>query len=248
MKLDDKVVLITGGSRGIGKAISELFVAEGAHVIITSKNLKKLERTAKEIGCSFFVQADIKKEKEVKNVINQIIRKFGRIDILVNNAGILPEQKQLHQINEKDWNEIIDVNLTGQFRFTKAVIPHMKKNGGSIINISSDAGLKAFENFYADAYVASKAAIIMLTKSWALEYATNNIRVNCICAAVVDTEMTNSFWLDTEIKRKNTSKTHPLGRIGTGKDIAHASLYFASNDSSWTTGAILPVDGGVAIK
>ena len=248
MKLDDKVVLITGGSRGIGKAISELFVAEGAHVIITSKNLKKLERTAKEIGCSFFVQADIKKEKEVKNVINQIIRKFGRIDILVNNAGILPEQKQLHQINEKDWNEIIDVNLTGQFRFTKAVIPHMKKNGGSIINISSDAGLKAFENFYADAYVASKAAIIMLTKSWALEYATNNIRVNCICAAVVDTEMTNSFWLDTEIKRKNTSKAHPLGRIGTGKDIAHASLYFASTDSSWTTGAILPVDGGVAIK
>jgi len=248
MKLDDKVVLITGGSRGIGKAISELFVAEGAQVIITSKNLKKLEQTAKEVGCSFFVQADIKKEKEVKNVINQIIRKFGRIDILVNNAGILPEQKQLHQINEKDWNEIIDVNLTGQFRFTKAVIPHMKKNGGSIINISSDAGLKAFENFYADAYVASKAAIIMLTKSWALEYATNNIRVNCICAAVVDTEMTNSFWLDTEIKRKNTSKTHPLGRIGTGKDIAHASLYFASNDSSWTTGAILPVDGGVAIK
>ena len=248
MKLDDKVVLITGGSRGIGKAISELFVAEGAQVIITSKNLKKLERTAKEIGCSFFVQADIKKEKEVKNVINQIIRKFGRIDILVNNAGILPEQKQLHQINEKDWNEIIDVNLTGQFRFTKAVIPHMKKNGGSIINISSDAGLKAFENFYADAYVASKAALIMLTKSWALEYASDNIRVNCICASVVDTDMTNSFWLDTEIKRKNTSKAHPLGRIGTGKDIAHASLYFASDDSSWTTGAVLPVDGGVSIK
>ena len=248
MKLDDKVVLITGGSRGIGKAISELFVAEGAQVIITSKNLKKLEQTAKEVGCSFFVQADIKKEKEVKNVINQIIRKFGRIDILVNNAGILPKMKQLHKINEKEWNEIIDVNLTGQFRFTKAVITYMKKTGGSIINISSDAGLKAFENFYADAYVASKAAMIMLTKSWALEYASDKIRVNCICAAVVDTEMTNSFWLDTKTKREITSKAHPIGRIGTGKDIANAVLYFASNDSSWTTGAILPVDGGVAIK
>ena len=248
MKLHGKIVLVTGGSRGIGKAISKLFVEEGAQVIITSKNITKLEQTAKEINCSFFIDADIKNETDVNNSMKKIIEKFGRIDILVNNAGILPEQKKLDQINENDWNEIIDVNLTGQFRFTKAVIPHMKKNGGSIINISSDAGLKTFENFYADAYVASKAAIIMLTKSWALEYASDNIRVNCICASVVDTDMTNSFWLDTEIKRKNTSKAHPLGRIGTGKDIAHASLYFASDDSSWTTGAVLPVDGGVSIK
>jgi len=248
MKLDNKIVLITGGSRGIGKAISELFVTEGAHVVITSKNLKKLQQTAKEIGCSFFVQADIRKEKDVKNVINQTIRKFGRIDILVNNAGILPKMKQLHKITEKEWNENIDVNLSGQFRFTKATIPYMKKTGGSIINISSDAGLKAFENFYADAYVASKAAMIMLTKSWALEYASDKIRVNCICAAVVDTDMTSSLWLDTQTKRKITSEAHPIGRIGTGKDIANAVLYFASDDSSWTTGAILPVDGGVAAK
>lgn len=248
MKLDDKVVLITGGSRGIGKAISQLFVTEGAHVVITSKNFKKLQQTAKEIGCSYFVAADIRKEKDVKNVINKTIKKFGRIDILVNNAGILPKMKPLHKITEKEWNEIIDVNLTGQFRFTKAVIPYMKKTGGSIINISSDAGLKAFENFYADAYVASKAAMIVLTKSWALEYATDNIRVNCVCASVVDTDMTRSFWLDTKIKRKTTSAEHPLGRIGTGQDIAKAVLYFASDDSSWTTGAILPVDGGVAAK
>lgn len=248
MKLDDKVVLITGGSRGIGKAISQLFVTEGAHVVITSKNFKKLQQTAREIGCSYFVAADIRKEKDVKNVINKTIKKFGRIDILVNNAGILPKMKPLHKINEKEWNEIIDVNLTGQFRFTKAVILYMKKTGGSIINISSDAGLKAFENFYADAYVASKAAMIVLTKSWALEYATDNIRVNCVCASVVDTDMTRSFWLDTKIKRKTTSAEHPLGRIGTGQDIAKAVLYFASDDSSWTTGAILPVDGGVAAK
>lgn len=248
MKLDDKVVLITGGSRGIGKAISQLFVTEGAHVVITSKNFKKLQQTAREIGCSYFVAADIRKEKDVKNVINKTIKKFGRIDILVNNAGILPKMKPLHKINEKEWNEIIDVNLTGQFRFTKAVIPYMKKTGGSIINISSDAGLKAFENFYADAYVASKAAMIVLTKSWALEYATDNIRVNCVCASVVDTDMTRSFWLDTKIKRKTTSAEHPLGRIGTGQDIAKAVLYFASDDSSWTTGAVLPVDGGVAAK
>ena len=248
LKLDKKIVLITGGSRGIGRAIAKLFVDEGANVVITSKNQKKLQQTSKELGNLFFVTADIKNEKDVKNVINKTIMKFGRIDILVNNAGSLPKMKQLHQISEKEWKEIIDVNLNGQFRFTKAVIPHMQKNGGSIINISSDAGLKAFENFYADAYVAAKAAIILLTKSWALEYAKNNIRVNCVCAAVINTDMTKSLWLDTKEKRKTTAAEHPLGRIGTGEDVAKAVLYFASDDSSWTTGAVLPVDGGVSVK
>jgi NAD(P)-dependent dehydrogenase (short-subunit alcohol dehydrogenase family) len=167
---------------------------------------------------------------------------------LVNNAGIFPDLKPLHEIPESEWNKIIDVNLTGQFRFTKAVIPFMQKKGGSIINISSDAGLKAFENFEGDAYSASKAALIHLTKVWALEYAKYNIRVNCVCAAVVDTDMTKSLWLSSEYHRKKTASEHPLGRIGTGLDIAKAVFYYASDDSSWTTGSILPVDGGVSVK
>ena len=248
VKLKKKVVLITGGSRGIGKAVAELFMKEGAQIVITSKNQKQLQQTAKEMGNSFFVVGDVRNENDVKNVITKTIKKFGRIDILVNNVGVLPKMKPLDKITEKEWNEIIDVNLNGHFRFTKYVIPQMKKNGGSIINISSDAGLKAFENFYADAYVAAKAAIILLTKSWALEYAKNNIRVNCVCAAVVDTDMTRNLWLNTKIKRKITSAEHPLGRIGKAMDVAKAVLYFASCDSSWTTGAILPVDGGVSIK
>ena len=248
VKLKKKVVLITGGSRGIGKAVAELFMKEGAQIVITSKNQKQLQQTAKEMGNSFFVVGDVRNENDVKNVITKTIKKFGRIDILVNNVGVLPKMKPLDKITEKEWNEIIDVNLNGHFRFTKYVIPQMKKNGGSIINISSDAGLKAFENFYADAYVAAKAAIILLTKSWALEYAKNNIRVNCVCASVVDTDMTRNFWLNTKEKRQITAAEHPLGRIGTGGDVAKAVLYFASDDSSWTTGAILPVDGGVSIK
>ena len=248
VRLKKKVALITGGSRGIGKAVAELFMKEGAQVVITSKNQKQLQQTAKEMGNSFFVVGDVRNENDVKNVITKTIKKFGRIDILVNNVGVLPKMKPLDKITEKEWNEIIDVNLNGHFRFTKYVIPQMKKNGGSIINISSDAGLKAFENFYADAYVAAKAAIILLTKSWALEYAKNNIRVNCVCAAVVDTDMTRNLWLNTKEKRQITAAEHPLGRIGTGEDVAKAVLYFASDDSSWTTGAILPVDGGVSIK
>ena len=248
VRLKKKVALITGGSRGIGKAIAELFMKEGAEVVITSKNQKQLQQTSKEIGNPFFVVGDVRNENDVKNVIDKTIKKFGRIDILVNNVGVLPKMKPLDKITEKEWNEIIDVNLSGHFRFTKYVIPQMKKNGGSIINISSDAGLKAFENFCADAYTAAKAGIMILTKSWALEYAKNNIRVNCVCAAVVDTDMTRNFWLDTKEKRQITAAEHPLGRIGTGEDIANAVLYFASDDSSWTTGTILPVDGGVSIK
>ena len=248
VRLKKKVALITGGSRGIGKAVAELFMKEGAQVVITSKNQKQLQQTAKEIGNPFFVVGDVRNENDVKNVIDKTIKKFGRIDILVNNVGVLPKMKPLDKITEKEWNEIIDVNLNGHFRFTKYMIPQMKKNGGSIINISSDAGLKAFENFYADAYTAAKAAIILLTKSWALEYAKNNIRVNCVCAAVVDTDMTRNLWLNTKEKRQITAAEHPLGRIGTGEDVAKAVLYFASDDSSWTTGAILPVDGGVSAK
>lgn len=248
LKLKGKVVLITGGSRGIGKATALMFKKEGAEVIITAKNKKYLELVGSELKVTS-IAGDIRKENEVQLVVKKIIEKFGKIDILVNNAGIFPQLKKLDQIKEKEWNEIIDVNLTGQFRFTKAVIPHMKKLGsGSIVNMSSDAGLKAFENFFADAYTASKAALVILTKSWALQYAQNNIRVNCICASVVETDMTRSLWLSNKSTLSKTIAEHPLGRIGTPEDIAKAILYFASDDSSWTTGSILTVDGGVAAK
>ena len=248
MKLHNKIILITGGSRGIGFATAKLFVDEGATVIITSKNQEQIDKAKQELRNIVGVQADITKENDVKKLIATIIEKFGRIDVLINNAGVLPIFKMLHEISEEEWGDIIDVNLTGHFRITKNVIPHMQKNGqGVIINMSSDAGLKAFENFHADAYSAAKAAIIHLTKCWALEYAKDKIRVNCICSAVVDTDMTKSSWLSpTNIE--STIKEHPLARIGKPIDIAKASLYFASDDSSWTTGAILIVDGGVSIK
>ena len=248
MKLKNKIALITGGSRGIGFTTAKLFAKEGATVIITSRNQKKIDNAIQELDDVIGIKADITNEKEVKKLVDLIINKFGRIDILVNNAGILPKFRILHEIPEEEWDEVIDVNLTGQYRITKNVIPHMQKNEkGTIINMSSDAGLKAFENFHADAYSAAKAGIIHLTKCWALEYAKYKIRINCICSAVVDTDMTKSLWLSpTNIE--STIKEHPLGRIGKPIDIAKASLYFASNDSSWTTGAILVVDGGVSIK
>lgn len=247
MRLEGKVALITGGSRGIGKEIAKVFLEEGARVMITSKDPKRLESAANELGASF-VAADLQKENEVNQVVEKTIEKFGKIDILVNNAGIFPETKPLHEISESEWNKVIDVNLTGQFRFTKAVIPHMKKIGnGSVVNISSNAGLKAFEDFQADAYTASKGALVLLTKACAVEYAKDKIRFNCICPGVIETDMTKPY-LTTEADRKMMEAEHPIGKIGMPVDVAKAVLYFASDDSSWTTGSVLAIDGGGSAK
>lgn len=247
MKLSGKVAIVTGGSRGIGKATAKMFVQEGANVTITAKDPERLEKAAKDIGGVYSVPGDIRNENDVQNVVKKTVDEFGRIDILVNNAGVFPQVKPLHQISEEEWNEVIDVNLTGPFRFTRAVIPFMQKNGGSIINISSDAGLKAFENFEADAYTASKGALVLLTKTWAIEYAKSKIRVNCVCPGMVETDMTKPY-LDSESAREIAAAEHPLGRVGTVDDVTKAILYFASDDSSWTTGAILAVDGGASAK
>ena len=247
MKLAGKIAIVTGGSRGIGFAIAKILSESGATVVITSKDSEKIKKAESKISNSFGITCNIKKTTEVQNVVNQTIEKFGKLDILVNNAGIFPKIKQLHEIDENEWNEVLDVNLTGQFRFTKEAIPHLQKTSGCIINISSDAGLKAYENFNVDAYSASKAALIALTKCWALEYAKDKIRINCICPGVVDTDMTKPF-LKNQRDIEFMNNEHPLGRIGQPEEIGKAALYFASDDASWVTGAILTVDGGESIK
>ena len=235
LKLSGKVAIVTGGSRGIGFATAKNFAENGANVVITAKDSKKLENAVSQLSNTIGITANIRNENDVKKVVEQTVEKFGKLDILVNNAGILPKIKQLHEIDESEWNDVLDVNLTGQFRFAKAAIPHLQKTSGSIVNISSDA------------YSAAKAGLIILTKCWALEYAKYKIRVNCICPGVVDTDMTKPF-IKTEKDREFMNNEHPIGRIGQPEEVAKAILYFASDDAAWITGAILVVDGGESIK
>lgn len=247
MKLSGKVAIVTGGSRGIGKATAILLSQHGANVVITSKNDSSLQNAAKEMKNVVAISGDIRKNADIENVVKSALDTFGKIDILVNNAGIFPKVKPLHEISEEEWNDVIDVNLTGQFRFTKAAIPHLMKTNGCIVNVSSDAGLKSFENFEADAYTASKGALVLLTKAWAVEYAKYKIRVNCVCPGIVETDMTSPY-LASEADRAMAIAEHPIGRIGMPEDVAKAILYLVSEDSSWVTGAILPIDGGVITK
>jgi NAD(P)-dependent dehydrogenase (short-subunit alcohol dehydrogenase family) len=247
MKLSDKVAIVTGASRGIGKSTAMLLAHHGADVVITSKDKTSLENAVKEMKNVVAIAGDIRKESDVENVVKNTLENFGKIDILVNNTGIFPKVKPLHEISEKEWNEVIDINLTGQFRFTKAAIPHLMKTGGCIVNVSSDAGLKSFENFEADAHTASKGALVLLTKAWAIEYFKYKICVNCVCPGIVETDMTRSY-LGNEIDRSMAVAEHPIGRIGVPEDVVKAILYLVSEDSSWITGAILPIDGGAITK
>lgn len=247
MNLSGKIALVTGGSRGIGFAIAKILSKNGAQVIITANNQDRLEQAISEITNTTYIQANIRSTEEVQCVIKDIIKKYGRLDILVNNAGIFPRIKKLHEIDDDEWGEVLDVNLTGSFRFCRECIPHLIKTSGTIVNIASDAGLKAYQGFNVDAYSASKAALILLTKCCALEYANEKIRVNCICPGVVDTDMSKPF-LKTQKDRDFMNNEHPIGRIGQPEEIAKAVLFLVSDDSLWTTGAVLAVDGGESIK
>ena len=249
MRLNNKVAIVTGGGSGIGEAIAKRFAREGAHVVITGRRKDVLEKVVKDIsgnnGQALAVAGSVVVERDVQKAIGETLKHFGKIDILVNNAGNLFYAGPLHETPDEIWDETMDIFLKGVFRFTRAVIPQMlKQGGGSIINISTIAGMKALPNFPIHAYSAAKAGVNMLTKTTASEYAKTGIRCNSICPGGVDTPGVAGMISDPDA-RKGFDAMHPMGRMGNPEEIGHAAVYFASDESQWVTGSILPVDGGI---
>jgi NAD(P)-dependent dehydrogenase (short-subunit alcohol dehydrogenase family) len=235
VRLDGKIALVTGGGRGIGRAIAEDFIAEGATVILGELDGDLGEATAGEIGATFMA-LDVRQEHQVKSVIDQLEENFGRLDVLVNNAGISGQAG--------DYDEVINVNQQGVYRCLLHGLPAIARaGGGSIVNIASIAGL--FGGF-GDGYTASKHAVLGLTKQWALNGAPFKVRVNAICPGWIETDLTKIL-RDVPQVMENILKQVPIGRMAKPSEIAKAATWLASDDASYATGMSMVIDGGWSI-
>ena len=244
--LDGKVALVTGGSRGIGKAIALKFASEGADVVFTYlSNKAAAEQTEQELGqFGHRVKAyasDASSFESAHELVKQVIEDFSRIDILVNNAGITRDTL-LMRMTEPQWDEVLNGNLKSAFNFTHAVVPLMaRQRAGSIISLSSVVGIAG--NAGQANYAASKAGIIALSTSVAKEMGSRNVRCNCIAPGFIDTDMTSSL---PEELRKEWAKTIPLRRCGTPEEVANVALFLASDLSSYVTGQVIHCCGGMS--
>ncbi|MDO8725976.1 MAG: 3-oxoacyl-ACP reductase FabG [Candidatus Methanoperedens sp.] len=245
MRLENKVVIITGAGSGIGKETALLFAREGAKVVVADVNEKAGEETVVEIkknGEGFFVKLDVTNREQSKQMVKTTMEKYGKIDVLINNAGIV-QDALIFKMTEEQWDRVIDINLKGVFNCTQAVVEVMINQGnGVIINTSSIVGLNG--NVGQVNYAATKAGLIGMTKTLAKELGRKGIRVNSVAPGFIQTPMTSS--VPDKILEMMKEKT-PLRRLGEPKDVANAYLYLASDEANFVNGAVLCVDGGLVI-
>ena len=249
MRLEGKVVFISGGSRGQGAAEARLFATEGASVVmgdILEDEGRRLEAEINESGGrALFVRLDAASDSDWQNAIRQTVQTFGKLDVLVNNAAIY-SRVPIEQTSAEEWDRIMAVNARGVFLGTKHSIPEMRKSGGgSIVNISSTAGLVGSAR--GSAYSASKGAVRLLTKSTAVQHAGEGIRANSIHPGPIDTDMIADSIATPEGRAESEARV-PLGRIGSVEDVAYGALFLASDESSYMTGSELVIDGGATAQ
>ncbi|MCS7210260.1 MAG: 3-oxoacyl-ACP reductase FabG [Chloroherpetonaceae bacterium] len=242
-RLEQKVAVITGGAQGIGKATAEKFACEGATVVLWDINPEKGQATLSDLAArslsATFLEVNVAYFPSVETAAKRTVEQFGRIDILINNAGITRDATLLKMTSEQ-WQQVIDVNLTGVFNCVKAVAPFMVEKGyGRIINAASVVGL--YGNFGQTNYVATKAGVIGMTKVWARELGKKGITVNAVAPGFIETEMIQTV---PEKVLSSVKERTPLGRLGKPEDIANAYLFLASDEAAFITGTVLSVDGG----
>ena len=249
MRFQGKVSVVTGAGVGIGQAAAVAFAREGASVVVVDRSRENGESATQALQREglqgLFVLADVSNETDVRRMVEQVVARWGRLDILVNNAGIYT-QGDVTQTSLDDWNRIMAVNLTGAFLCAKYVVPVMVNHGGGVIvNVASEAGLVGIKGQVA--YNVSKAGMIALTKSCAVDLAGQGIRVNAVCPGTTDTPLVRdavSHAPDPAAARRRLEAVRPLNRLGTPEEIASAILYLASSESGYATGAALSIDGG----
>jgi NAD(P)-dependent dehydrogenase (short-subunit alcohol dehydrogenase family) len=248
--LAGKTALITGGGTGIGRACAVLFAREGAKVAVAGRRAEPLAAVATELSGAgnqaFAVTCDVTKSAEVERAVQSVVARFGRLDVVVNNAGAVLAATA-EETSEADWDRLLGINLKGTFLVSRAVLPELRKvGGGVIINIGSVLGLVGMKQ--RAAYAAAKGGVTLLTKAMALDHAHEGIRINCICPSLVETELIRELFSvvpDPEAQRRQRIAQIPLGRLGRPEDVAQLALFLASEESSWLTGAALPLDGGL---
>ena len=253
MRLQDKVAIITGAGGGMGRVAAQLFAREGAKVVVAEFGEAAGQETVDQVtaagGQATFVKADVSDEASAKGMVDHAIATYGRVDVLYNNAGVMPEAD--HSVIDTDvatWDQVMAVNVRGVFLGCKHAIPHMVEQGsGSIINIASFVALVGC-SVPQDAYTASKGAIISLTRSLAVQFGPSGVRSNAICPGPVETPLLMD-WLvkDEEAKRIRLAR-NPTGRFGKPEEIVNMAVYLASDESRWTNGASLVVDGGISVN
>jgi NAD(P)-dependent dehydrogenase (short-subunit alcohol dehydrogenase family) len=251
MRLRDKVCFVTGGGSGMGRVAAETFCREGARVAVAELTDAEGEGAAEAAraagGDAFFVHCDVTREAEVKGAIAATVERYGRLDVLYNNAGIMLEQdRSVVDTEEAVWDRTLAVNVKGIYLCCKHGIPEMVRGGGgSVINIASFVALVGC-SVPQDAYTASKGAVIALTRSLAVQFAPHGVRSNAICPGPIETPLMTAWLLsDPEAKEVRLAR-NPTGRFGRPEDVVSAGLYLASDESTWTNGAVLVIDGGIS--
>ena len=248
-RLVGKVALITGGGTGIGRATALAFAREGAKVAVVGRRLETLLDVVKVVkeagGDAIAVCCDVSRAADVQSAVRKVAETFGKLNVLVNNAGVL-HVSTIEEIPEDEWDRLIDANLKGPFLMCRAALPEFRKvGGGAIVNVGSVLGLVAMKK--RAAYCASKGGVTLLTKAIAIDHGHENIRANCICPSIVETELVSQLFNtpDGDRAKRERLATIPLGRMGRPTDVAELAVYLASDESSWLTGAAIPIDGGL---